>query len=87
MMDLGEVEYVVEDSMWFIKYRHVITGGRYDSQETAQYAAETLTVDDMDILWMDKVIKNPSKKGSEVLISRQDIDEFLSTRPVYSKSE
>ena len=63
--------------MWFIKYRKNFTGGRYDSRETAEYAVEMLSEPDMEILWMDKVVRNPELDGVDLLLSRQDIDACL----------
>ncbi|MDG9896427.1 hypothetical protein HV042_16185 [Klebsiella grimontii] len=77
MLDVNKVEYVNSGAMWFIKYRKNFTGGRYDSRETAVYAVEMLSEPDMEILWMDKVVRNPELDGVDLFLSRKDIDAFL----------
>ncbi|EMG6470779.1 hypothetical protein RHS97_001885 [Klebsiella oxytoca] len=77
MLDVNKVEYISSGAMWFIKYRKNFTGGRYDSRETAEYAVEMLSEPDMEILWMDKVVRNPELDGVDLLLSRQDVDVFL----------
>lgn len=79
MLDVNKVEYISSGAMWFIKYRKNFTGGRYDSRETAEYAVEMLSEPDMEILWMDKVVRNPELDDVDLLLSAQDINSFLET--------
>ncbi len=74
--------YMEENGLWFVKYNNQITGGRYDTQETAKYAASKLSLTEMDELWFNvyKDYTESQLKGGidpTVSITKAMIDNFL----------
>ncbi|HIH5060885.1 TPA: hypothetical protein ACYSCR_000381 [Klebsiella oxytoca] len=77
MMNTDNIEYIKSGSMWFIKCNHEFIGGRYDSQQTATYAAENLDLPDMDEVWMIKCSLNPDLSGDDLLLHQSDVSAFI----------
>lgn len=80
MLDKVNVEYIQSGQMWFIQYQHEFVGGRYDSQEVAMFAVENLSLPDMDEVWMIKCSNNPGVTGGEILLSQDDVNEFIEAK-------
>lgn len=80
-----KVTYMKENGLWFVKYNNQITGGRYDSQETAEYANSKLTMSEMDELWFsvykdfsESQLKNGIDSNLSITIGM--IDKFISDK-------
>lgn len=77
-----EYTYYNSSNLWFIKVDGQISGGRYDSETAAKYAAEKLTLEQMDQVWLEKYKDSTRETLStgldpSVVISTTDIDAFL----------
>lgn len=77
-----EYTYYNSNNLWFIKVDGQISGGRYDTEATAKYAAEKLTLDQMDQVWLEKYKDSTRETLStgldpSVVISTPDIEAYL----------
>lgn len=68
------------NGVWFIKLNGVYTGGRYDTQETADYASGNLSGTEMDEIWMSQAYQIDEVNKYVEPINMASINDYLADK-------